>query len=271
MAEFYLLGNSTYSQMFGCVIKTKGSTVVIDGGSQGDYQQLFDFLKEKAGLHVDAWFFTHAHHDHIGAFCELCYNYPEIQIDAIYHDFPPMNMLEKYGARGEWEVKLWHRVKDLFDGRFFGNVISVCKNDEFIFDDITLKALRVFNPNTLDNFVNNSSVVYRIDGAKKSILILGDLGKEGEKDVIVNCKKELLYTDYTQMAHHGQRGVSKDFYEYIGLKACIWASPDWLWNNDKGEGFDTGPWYTVRTREWAEALGVTEHIVEKDGTQKIEI
>ena len=78
-----------------------------------------------------------------------------------------------------------------------------------------------------------------------------------------------LQTEYTQMAHHGQNGVSKEFYEYIQPQKCIWPSPKWLWDNDAGDGFDTGPWQTVRTREWVLEIGVTEHIVEKDGMQKI--
>ena len=83
--------------------------------------------------------------------------------------------------------------------------------------------------------------------------------------------RESLNTDYTQMAHHGQNGVKRDFYEHIIPKRCIWPSPDWLWDNDNGDGFDTGPWQTVRTREWIGALGVTEHFIEKNGTQIIEI
>ena len=103
------------------------------------------------------------------------------------------------------------------------------------------------------------------------MLILGDLGEEGGDEVMAECEKPLLMTDYTQMAHHGQWGVKKEFYEYIRPKKCIWPTPEWLWNNDNGKGFDTHYWQTVRVREWMEELGVTEHIVEKDGTQKIEI
>jgi hypothetical protein len=72
------------------------------------------------------------------------------------------------------------------------------------------------------------------------------------------------------MAHHGQFGVSREFYEYIKPRRCIWPSPQWLWDNDAGDGFDTGPWATVRTREWMDELGVKTHIIEKDGTQKID-
>ena len=82
-----------------------------------------------------------------------------------------------------------------------------------------------------------------------------------------NMILELLQADYTQMSHHGQWGVSKAFYDYIHPRRCIWPSPDWLWDNDLGEGFDTGPFQTVRTRQWMADLGVTEHFVEKDGIQ----
>ena len=49
MADFYLLGNTSHSQMFGCVIKTKKKTVVIDGGTYKDSNQLVDFLKNSSG------------------------------------------------------------------------------------------------------------------------------------------------------------------------------------------------------------------------------
>ena len=271
MTELYLLGNSTHSQMFGCVIITKGKTVVIDGGAQGDRDQLYRFLTEKSGGYVDAWLFTHAHHDHIGAFCELCYEYPQIKIEKIYHCFPSFEILKALGARGEWEISLWNRTETLFNTRFRDKLYRVSKGDELMIGGIKITVLRVFNEAITDNFVNNSSTVYRIDGEKSSVLILGDLGEEGGDEVMAECEKSLLMTDYTQMAHHGQWGVKKEFYEYIRPKKCIWPTPEWLWNNDNGKGFDTHYWQTVRVREWMEALGVTEHIVEKDGTQKIEI
>ncbi len=271
MAEFFLLGNSTYSQMFGCVIISGDKTIVIDGGSQGDKEQLYTFLRDKCNSNVDAWFFTHAHHDHIGAFCELCSDHPEVTVRKIYYDFPPFEMLIELGSRGDWETSLLNRTKHLFETRFATVMHRVKKDEILIIDEVKIRVLRTFNKDITCNFINNSSVVYRIDGKDSSVLILGDLGEEGGEEVMNNCERELLHTDYTQMAHHGQRGVRQEFYEYIKPKKCIWASPEWLWNNNRGGGFDTGPWHTVRTREWVEALGVTEHIVEKDGIQKIEI
>ncbi|MBQ8163328.1 MAG: MBL fold metallo-hydrolase [Clostridia bacterium] len=267
MADFYLLGNSTYSQMFGCVIQTETKTVVIDGGSFGDTNQLADFLREKANSHVDAWFFTHPHHDHIGSFYGIRRSSPDITVDNIYHCFPSTESLKQYGARNDDEKRMW---EDIDEWSLSYNVHKLSPKERFSFDDVSIQVLRVFNPNMLNNFVNNSSAVYRIENANKSFLILGDLGVEGGYEVMESCPLELLIADYTQMAHHGQGGVDRKFYEYIKLKRCIWASPDWLWNNDTGNGFDTARFQTVKTRKWAEELGVTEHFIEKDGTQKIE-
>lgn len=262
MSDFYLLGNSSASQMFGCVIKTKTKTVVIDGGTVNDCDQMVAFLRENANSCVDAWFFTHPHHDHIGCFVKLISLQSDIKIKNIYHCFPSKELLIKYGMRVSWEVELWNDIDNW-------NASILSPDDCFVFDDVTVRVLRTFNPDIASNFVNNSSAVYRIENENKSFLILGDLGVEGGNEVIENVPLELLQTDYTQMAHHGQNGVNKDFYGYIKPKRCIWPTPDWLWDNNAGNGFNTGPFKTVETRQWIEELGVTEHFIAKDGTQMI--
>ena len=268
MASFYLMGNSSRTQMFGCVIKTKNKTIVIDGGTVRDSAQMVKFLREHSDLHVDAWFFTHPHHDHIGCFVGIRNGEEKITVDRVYHHFPALRE-EKYAAlaRTEQEAALWNDVAT-WDREFDVRTVEV--GDAFSFDEVTVRVLRVWNPAIDQNVINNSSTVYRIEGEQASILILGDLGVEGGEDLLARCPIELLHTDYTQMAHHGQKGVNREFYEQIKPRRCLWASPDWLWNNDRGNGFDSDQFLTVRTREWMASLGVTEHYVEKDGTQKFE-
>ena len=265
MADFYLLGNSSHAQMFGCVIKTETKTVVFDGGTTGDYEQLAAFLKEKAGGHVDAWFFTHPHHDHMGCFAELRRAAPAITVDKIYHCFPPIDLLLKH-VRVDWERTLW---EDIAKWDLAYDVGRLSAGNRFSFDGVTVRVLRVFNPDITENFINNSSAVFRIEGKKSSFLILGDLGVEGGDEVLKTVPLPLLEADYTQMAHHGQNGVDRRFYEAIRPKRCIWPAPGWLWNNDAGGGFDTGPFQTLQTRAWMADLGVTQHFIEKDGTQRI--
>ena len=271
MSKLYFLGDSTESQMLGLVIVSEGKTAVIDGGTLGDAEQLCELLQKVSSGRVDAWFFTHPHHDHIGAFSRIFELGESITVEDVYHKFPTIEELKECGARYSGEIELWEKVDDIFKQRLAGRVHSLEVGEEFQLGKVKITVLRVYNENIRANFINNSSAVLRIDGERASVLILGDLGKEGGDEVMKKCTLESLTTDYTQMAHHGQGGVRREFYEYIKPKRCIWPSPLWLWDNDAGEGFDTGPWLTVRTREWVSALGVTEHIVEKDGLQIIEI
>lgn len=40
------------------------------------------------------------------------------------------------------------------------------------------------------------------------------------------------------MAHHGQNGYDKEFYEKAQFRACLWPTPSWVYNNDVGGGFN---------------------------------
>ena len=269
MTILYFLGNATKSQMFGCVLKTEHQTVVIDGGTPGDGEQLAALLREKANGHVDRWYFTHPHHDHIGAFLHICETASDIRIDGISCAFPSLCELKKHGTRAAWEGSLWETFESLKNGRFRDTFHENPPGDRTEYGDTSVTVLRVYNPLIKENFINNSSSVYRIDTPRKRVLILGDLGIEGGEEMMKTVPAEELDADYTQMAHHGQNGASESFYRYIRPRACLWPAPDWLWDNNNGDGFDRGPWNTVRTREWMEALGVKTHIIEKDGTQEI--
>ena len=119
------------------------------------------------------------------------------------------------------------------------------------------------------NVINNSSVVFRADAEGQRILFLGDLGEEAGDRVLETVPAQALHADFVQMAHHGQNGVKKSFYQAVAPRACLWNTPDWLWNNDAGEGFNTGPWRTVEVRGWMEELGISHHFVSKDGEQAI--
>ena len=80
-----------------------------------------------------------------------------------------------------------------------------------------------------------------------------------------------MKADYVQMAHHGQHGVTKEFYEAVAPTGCFWCAPDWLWNNDAGLGYNTHCFKTVEVQGWMEELGVKEHYILMNGTQIVEL
>jgi len=109
-------------------------------------------------------------------------------------------------------------------------------------------------------------MVFRMEAAGQSVLFTGDLGVEGGNQTLETVFAEKLRADFVQMAHHGQNGVGRNFYEAVLPKGCFWSTPVWLWNNDAGKGYNTHSWKTVEVRGWMEELGVKTHFINKDGT-----
>lgn len=119
------------------------------------------------------------------------------------------------------------------------------------------------------NVINNSSTVLRCDIGEQRVLFLGDLGEEVSDRFLSMWSEEELRSDFVQMAHHGQNGVTKEVYEKIQPKVCLWPTPKWLWENDPGTGYGTGPWNTLKTRAWMEELGVKKHFKTHEGVTEI--
>lgn len=108
-------------------------------------------------------------------------------------------------------------------------------------------------------------------GGKKTIF-LGDAGvEEGQKMLAMYAGTGKLKADYVQMAHHGQNGVERDFYEAVAPTGCFWCTPRWLWENDAGKGYNTHGWKTIIVRGWMEELGVRENYVMMNGVQELDL
>jgi len=271
MVELYFLRNTTPDQMFGVLILTPTKTVVIDGGLEEDAHQLERLMGKVGRDCVDAWFFTHPHHDHIGTFLALYRKNPNILKGMIFCSFPSRQRLRLAPAHHDAERERWERMWDLLEGDLSSRFRPIREGDHFSFDELKIRILRVYDPNfeVPYNFVNNSSAVFRLDSPQKRVLILGDLGTHAGADLLKRISSSELVADYTQMAHHGQQGVDFSFYEAIHPKRCIWPTPEKIWFNDGGNGPGTGKWKTEQTRIWMKQLGAKEHYMTKDGIVKI--
>ena len=71
--QLYQLAPQTHTQMMGYVLQTDDALIVLDGGNAGDAPFLRELLHRLGGAqpHITAWFLTHPHHDHVGAFVAL--------------------------------------------------------------------------------------------------------------------------------------------------------------------------------------------------------
>ena len=265
--ELTQLSDHSTRQMMGYILKTKNNKViVIDGGTIDDTENLVEQINKHGGK-VDAWFLTHLHDDHLGAFSNIA-NDEQIQIEKIYCSFNDYSWYEENEpARAEFSKQILEILKQ---DNIKDKVEEVSLNQDINIDDIKIEILGIKNPEITENAGNEQSMVVKFDTGRTTFLVLGDTGiKSSEK--LLKTQKEKLKTDIVQMAHHGQNGATKELYEQINPTICMWPTPEWLWNNDSGEGKGSGPWKTLETRQLMEELKVKKNYVEKDGDITIKL
>ena len=263
VGELWMLGSPTGAQNLSIVIKSPhGKLIVVDGGWEADATKLSELILQQGGK-VDAWLITHPHEDHVGALCAILNDASrKIRIDKIYCSLATPDWYRQVSPTG---AGIADKLLSAFTKLPVGTVTNtIGRGREINIDDVNISVLNNRGVYTY-NGVNNSSMVYKIRVSGQSILILGDLAYDGGKDLIKTCTAAELKSDIVQMAHHGQQGVDQDAYTLIAPTTCLWPSPAWLWNNDNGGGVGSGPWGTLSTRAWMDALGVKDNRSLKDG------
>ena len=265
----HLLQTQTNIQHESFVITTEDShVIVIDGGHRADAPYLIEYLRSVTGEHVphvDAWFLTHSHNDHTDAFFETIENHrTNVDIGGVYYNFPSVQYFENGSPDAVETAKEFYSLLP----RFADCARIVFGGDTYEFGAAKIEILYTPDCEITHNRANNSSLVFKLTLGEKTALFLADAGVEvGDKLLKKYKGTGVLHCDVCQMAHHGQAGVARDFYEEVRPEICLWCAPKWLWNNDFGGGFNSFYFKTVEVRGWMEEIGVKKNYVDMDGTQ----
>jgi hypothetical protein len=262
-----MLAGQGDGQMMSFVIETAGGRlIVVDGGRVPDAQRLTSFLMERGG-HVSAWLLTHAHDDHVGALYTIL-NDPDspLTIDGVYYSMFDAATYTAFAPEdNEWALRMLDTFSKTSPWILHPDVRA---GYELYVDEVHIMALNSAYLCESD-VLNNSSVVWRMEMGSRNVLFLGDLAEEGGWKLRSDIDSALLRADVVQMAHHGQNGVDRSFYEAVFPQVCLWTTPQWLWDNDAGGGPGTGPWRTLETRAWMAELGVALNLSVKDGDKTL--
>lgn len=266
-----MLDSVTGRQMMSLVITTEdGRVIVIDGGYREDAPRLLACLREVTGQdvpHVDAFWLTHPHSDHMHAFMELCEHHAdEWTFDGVYFHFPSVQFIAAEDREYVYLAEFYEKI-----GLFAHKMHIVSAGDVYLFGEARIDVLYTTDDSFHRNVCNNASTVFRLTLGGKRVLITGDCGVEAGQKLLRLYGAEGLHAEICQMSHHGQNGCDRDFYAAVSPEICLWCTPKWLWDNDAGKGYNTHMWKTVIVRGWMQELGVRENYVTKDGTQIIRL
>ena len=193
-------------------------------------------------------------------------------LGTVYFKFPSVQFFAHEGMETDADaVNMLNGFYALLP-RFADRICIVTAGDVYHVGAARFDILYTSDDTIVCNISNNASVVFKLTLAGKTVMFTADAGVEaGQKLLERYGDSGVLKCDVCQMAHHGQNGCDQAFYAAVRPDVCLWCAPAWLWDNDKGGGFDTHIWKTVKVRRWMEALGVKENYVAKDGTQVLEL
>lgn len=270
----YMLAPEAGIQMGAYIIcSDDGEAVVIDGGWQSDAQNLLSYLREATGMdipRISAWILTHPHPDHVEGFLEIMKNHRDrISLEGpILYNFPSVQYLERLDRDAAECAGNFYRALPSFADK----ACIVTGGDSYTFGRMRFDFLCSPDYALKNDVCNNSSLVIKLTHGDRTVMLCADCGYDlGKKLLSQYGGSGILKCDICQMAHHGQGGCDRDFYEAVSPSVCLWPTPAYLWNNDAGLGYNTHEWKTLDTRAWMEQIGVRENLVSMNGTQIYEL
>ena len=222
--------NNGKQSMFYTIQDTRSHLIVIDGGWTEDADLVRKIITENGG-HVDAWFLTHPHEDHIGAFCAIYEDLRNISIDKVYTikmaspklclANAPWDSVDAYQKFRSMNI---HQLKYVHTG-----------------DNINIKGLKIEILSAYEkkidqlssDLLNDGSMMLKVYGKNESMLFCADIGKRPSNYLIKKYGKKLK-SDYLQMGHHGNGGLRKNFYKLTKPKVAFFDAPAWLMQNWNG-------------------------------------
>lgn len=210
-----------------------GHFFLVDGGyfTPGEAENLYRFLcaHTEGKPVIDAWFFSHAHQDHVGAFLDMMEAHRnDLVIRKLIYNIQPLALPET--SEG------WRQIKnDLATvKRFYEVVEQYCADvqkitphtgDTWQMDEVSVEVLYTHEDLDVPSTFNDHSTVLRLETAGWSLLLLGDLYKEGSRILLAHCP-EKLKCDIVQVAHHGFAGATPELYRATEAHYALWPSTE---------------------------------------------
>lgn len=239
------------SQMsFYTITNCAGGLIIIDGGLASNADEVREVIYSH-GNHVDAWFITHPHFDHVGAFNEIWQDMQEITIDAVFAVDMPSS--EEIIESAHWDID--HYAYDVFRSLDIPVKSYVQIGEIYVINGLEIRILNAFGEHVREvgiDFLNNGSMMLMVSSENQRMLFCGDVTFLMQEWLISEYGEELR-ADFIQLGHHGNGNTTSrsEFLDIVGAEYAFFDSPQWLFNDDTGR-FDN-EWI----REYMQITGTT--------------
>ena len=218
-----------------------GSFIVYDGGYVMDAEQLWKALNARnrrpdGKIVIAAWFLTHDHGDHTGAFAALAEteHAKEITVESVVYRLCP----DLYMWRSRFDPYHWAcpPALDYAPGRMDALIASYGGQTRVLYPhmgqklsirnaevEVLMSGCEDLQPVLMDNY-NDTSLVTRVTLGGQTVLVMGDCAADAAKDVLLKNFEGCLDCDILQVSHHGLGGICPEFYPTFKTDVAIWPT-----------------------------------------------
>lgn len=233
--------------------------------SINDDERIYNFLKKYTPdgekIRVAGWFFSHAHDDHVGKFCDILRYKNDIEIEAIYYNFPSIDHRDSHN----WSIATKNFQKmyeNLFEEHTEIKKIKLHSGQHFFVRNLEFRVLCTHEdvyPNSILDF-NNSSTMLIMNACSTVVQFPGDAGFE-ESDIVCPRFGELLKCDIMQASHHGHFGTRSEFYKLADAKTILFPTTQIKYDEE---------WEKIETNRYA--VGISQECyIASNGTMEFNL
>ena len=213
-----------------------GRFIIYDGGFATNNldatkisNELIAQAVDKNNIVIAAWFMTHAHADHNGAFRTFVKKYAPnnngstFTVQNVIRNTPTIAD-SKGAAHDNPQYIEDYEQQELYLKERGCNLIKTHPGQEFFFADAKITViynLEMFLPKQFDYF-NTSTSVSILEIAGQKFAMLGDCSEDGSAIIVKNYSGEDLLCDFVQVAHHGYAGGTTALYKLIDPTYVLW-------------------------------------------------
>ena len=234
------------------MVSQDGKFILLDGGHEADAGNLRKLI-EVFGNQVDLWICSHFHEDHIGAITAMLPDLGDITIQEIW--CPPMDIDTYKSFAKEWD-SVETCGKFLQEVACRKNVRRVLDGDEIKIGDLNFIFFSAYSDGAeWTHEGNNCGFIFQVKGKQETMLFCCDIGNDWISEVLINGVGERLKSDYVQMGHHGNGGLSEAAYRLVAPKAAFFDGPTWLFE-------DAEKYTAAKNKALMEEMGCTIYLMD---------